>query len=242
MQIRQWYSMLNCRSLIARNRRTFQYTKRFQFGQPVLPNLASRCNFIAVVLPSLDTNTPKVTFNNGEPNLNAATQSLKTPREIPTGTVVFKDSGTPIGTGTLDKLGIATLTYSLLPVGNHNITAVYSGDSNFASSISNVIVQKILSKTIITWPTKPNPCKFGQTCTFTLRIEVQSSGAGTPTGTVSFYDGFKSLGNCGLSDSGLASFSTDKLTIGSHNIIAVYSGDGNFNTCSGTFIQTITAK
>ena len=176
--------------------------------------------FIAVVLPSLDTNTPKVTFNNGEPNLNAATQSLKTPREIPTGTVVFKDSGTPIGTGTLDKLGIATLTYSLLPVGN----------------------QKILSKTIITWPTKPNPCKFGQTCTFTLRIEVQSSGAGTPTGTVSFYDGFKSLGNCGLSDSGLASFSTDKLTIGSHNIIAVYSGDGNFNTCSGTFILTITAK
>jgi hypothetical protein len=53
----------------------------------------------------------------------------------PTGTVTFKDTSTSttLGTQTLSS-GQATLTTSSLAVGNHNITAQYSGDSNFQAS------------------------------------------------------------------------------------------------------------
>ena len=48
----------------------------------------------------------------------------------PTGTVTFKDGATVLGTGTLNG-GVATFTRSTpLSVGAHNITAVYSGDTN----------------------------------------------------------------------------------------------------------------
>ena len=53
----------------------------------------------------------------------------------PTGTVTFTDTSTSttLGTETLSS-GQATLTTSSLAVGTHNITAQYSGDSNFLPS------------------------------------------------------------------------------------------------------------
>jgi len=50
----------------------------------------------------------------------------------PTGTVQFKDGGTNLGTPVmLNASGAAQLTTSTLTTGNHNITADYSGDTNF---------------------------------------------------------------------------------------------------------------
>src|SRR5262249_19176534 len=54
----------------------------------------------------------------------------------PTTTVTFKDSATVLGTGTLNGSGQATLTTSTLTAGNHSITVVYGGDSNFNGSTS----------------------------------------------------------------------------------------------------------
>src|SRR6185437_12179001 len=51
----------------------------------------------------------------------------------PTGTVTFLDGGTPIGTGSLSG-GVARFATSELAVGSHTITAIYSGDGNFAGS------------------------------------------------------------------------------------------------------------
>lgn len=62
----------------------------------------------------------------------------------PTGTVTFKNGATTIGTGTLSS-GVATFTTSALAAGNHSITAVYSGDSNFAGSTSNTVSQTVKS-------------------------------------------------------------------------------------------------
>jgi hypothetical protein len=50
---------------------------------------------------------------------------------VPTGTVVVTDSGTSIGTMTLDASGTAHLTTSTLTVGSHSLTFTYSGDSNY---------------------------------------------------------------------------------------------------------------
>jgi hypothetical protein len=56
----------------------------------------------------------------------------------PTGTVTFYCNGISIGTGTLNSSGTVTVTVpgGTLPVGMCMVTAVYSGDSNYASSTS----------------------------------------------------------------------------------------------------------
>jgi len=62
------------------------------------------------------------------------------------GTVTFMDNDIAMGTGTLSA-GTATLNFSTLSVGNHSITAVYNGDSNFSSSTSEAIIQPVKAKT-----------------------------------------------------------------------------------------------
>jgi hypothetical protein len=61
-----------------------------------------------------------------------------------TGTVNFYDGTKLIGTATIIG-NTATLIISTLPAGTHAITAVYSGDANFASVTSAVFSQEILS-------------------------------------------------------------------------------------------------
>ena len=162
-------------------------------------------------------------------------------KSIPTGSVTFMDNTTNkvLGTSPL-FLGLTGLSYNLLAVGNHNITAVYVGNNNYATSTSKVVIQKVLAKTVCTWPVKPNPCNFGQTCTFKIHIGVQSPGTGNPTGNVTFYDGGKTLGTGNLGADGFAQFSISSLSKGTHSITAVYGGNDNFDGCnSGAFSQVI---
>lgn len=60
-------------------------------------------------------------------------------------------------------------------------------------------------------------------------ISVVTPGAGSPTGTVTFFDGATSLGT-GNVVGGVASINVDRnvLAAGQHSITAVYSGDGSF--------------
>lgn len=65
-----------------------------------------------------------------------------------------------------------------------------------------------------------NPSVFGQSVTFTATV----SGATTPTGTIQFFDGATSLATVPLSGTS-AALTTSSLSVGSHPITAVYSGD-----------------
>jgi hypothetical protein len=60
----------------------------------------------------------------------------------PTGTVIFKNGGTSLGSATLSN-GVATFTTSELPAGNDNLTAVYTGNEAFAGSTSAVLPQTV---------------------------------------------------------------------------------------------------
>lgn len=55
------------------------------------------------------------------------TATVSSSVSTPTGSVTFLDGTTPIGTGTVNASGVATLPISTLAVGSHSITAVYSG-------------------------------------------------------------------------------------------------------------------
>ncbi len=61
------------------------------------------------------------------------------------GTITFEDGGNPIGTGTLDATGSATLTTSTLAVGTHSLTAVFSGSGNLGGSTSAAVAETIIA-------------------------------------------------------------------------------------------------
>src|SRR5581483_6882308 len=83
-----------------------------------------------------------------------------------------------------------------------------------------------------------NPSVSGQAVTFTANV---MGGAGTPTGSVEFFDYARSLGVIGLS-AGSASLTTAGLAAGSHSIRAVYNSDAKYlGSTSPTLIQTVAA-
>lgn len=144
----------------------------------------------------------------------------------PTGSVSFKDGGTVLGTVALDGSGHASFTTSALSSGTHAISAVYGGDSNFASSTSPVISQvsgQASSTTALT--VSPNPAAGGSPVVFTA--VVTGTGA-TPTGTVTFRDNGTAIGSSPLDGTGKASFTTSSLGSGNHAITASYGGDATF--------------
>ena len=61
----------------------------------------------------------------------------------PTGTVTFLDGSTPLGQGTLTA-GVATLITSSLTDGNHALSALYNGDTNFVAASSAGLSQSIV--------------------------------------------------------------------------------------------------
>ena len=72
---------------------------------------------------------------------------------------------------------------------------------------------------------------IGSLVTFTATV-TPSAGSGFETGTVQFFDGSTALGSAVALASGANSvtYTTSALSLGSHSITAVYSGDANFAT------------
>jgi hypothetical protein len=85
----------------------------------------------------------------------------------------------------------------------------------------------------------PNPSSAGQTVTFTTQVSAGVLGSGTPTGSVSYYDGSTLLGTGTLGSNGKAIFMTSGLSVGSHSIYEFYSGDSNFNPNSAPPITQV---
>ena len=159
---------------------------------------------------------------------------------MPTGTVTFYDDSTSLGSMTLNN-GTAILTTAALVAGSHAITASYGGDTNFTGSTSTAITQTVSqdgSATTLS-TSSVNPSVYGQAVTFTATVAAAAPGSGTPTGTVTFYDGSTVLDTERLSG-GSASLTTSALAVGSSSITASYGGDANFTTSSSTpLTQTV---
>jgi hypothetical protein len=80
----------------------------------------------------------------------------------------------------------------------------------------------------------------GQSLTLTATIAA-TSGSGTPTGTVTFFDGSTALGTGTLNNSSVANFSTTSLAAGTHTITASYSGDSNFSASTSSIVTVTVA-
>jgi large repetitive protein len=168
----------------------------------------------------------------------------------PTGTVSFTDLSNFSTIGTVNVTtgpngtGLAPLSISNFTAGTHPIIASYqSGDGNFSnSSTINALNQQVLAAgvtgTTTTLTSSQNPSEVGQSVTFTATVAADS-GNTTPTGNVSFQDNGTQIGANSLTN-GVATFSTNTLTAGSHNITAAYNfdnGNTSFATSTSNLIQ-----
>jgi hypothetical protein len=125
----------------------------------------------------------------------------------------------------LNTSGVVTLTLTP-PVGLYMITANYGGSPADLPSESAppVTVTASLAPTATVLTASPNPAPFGASVNFSATV---SSSAGTPSGTVSFYDGTALIGTATLA-SGAAAYSTSTLSVGSHSITAQYGATAAF--------------
>ena len=161
---------------------------------------------------------------------------------IPSGTVSLHSGAILLGTANVNSSGIATYTTSSLSPGSHSITAVYSGNGDFATSTSSPLIETIkgftLTATRTTLTASLNSVAAGELVTFTATVKPAPTMA--PTGTVKFYAGTVLLRTVAVTDAGVAPFTTASLAPGSHSITAVYSGNADFATStSAPLIETI---
>jgi hypothetical protein len=91
--------------------------------------------------------TSSATPNQGVPVTLTATvfDSSTGSTGTPTGTVSFYDGAVLLGTSSVGA-GVATLSTAAFPLGTSTVTAVYSGDTNFATSTSNAVTETVSSE------------------------------------------------------------------------------------------------
>jgi hypothetical protein len=161
----------------------------------------------------------------------------------PTGTVTFMDGNVILGTVAVGPGGTATFTTSFAAAGTHAITAVYNGDPNFAGS-SQALTEQVNAATTpkattTTLLADANSVVVGQTVTFTATVR-DPDGTGTPTGTVTFFLGSRTVTTVKLDANGqahLTGFFTGK---GTFTLKAVYNGDASFAASSSqSFIEQV---
>ncbi|HEY6946509.1 MAG TPA: Ig-like domain repeat protein [Candidatus Acidoferrum sp.] len=153
----------------------------------------------------------------------------------PTGTISLFDGSTQVTSTTLS--GYQYQVQFVLPqgyfiwAGTHQLTAVYSGDTNFVPVTSNVVTETVTtSATTTTLNSNLSNGPYGTSVTLTASIQPQVPAPAT--GTVTFTDTTNSttLGTATIS-SNSAQLTLTNLGAGPHVIVATYSGDGN---CTGS--------
>ena len=170
---------------------------------------------------------------------------------LPTGTVAFSDGGTPIAACATQTVtsgtGIATCSQAYATPGSHVVTAAYSGDGSFLTSMSSPVTQVVnkaaTSSVVIS---SVNPSVSGQSVTFTATVQPTSPGAGHPTGAVAFSDGATPITACAAQavspSTGTATCVQTYPGPSSHSLSGVYSGDGSFLASSASALSQVVNK
>lgn len=142
----------------------------------------------------------------------------------PTGTATVTVDGQAATSATL-VAGTAGLAMPDLMAGSHTVQVVYGGDLTYQTSTSNSLAIAAAAPTM-GLTSSLNPAFSSTQVTLTATV---TSTKGTPTGTVTFYNGSVALGSATtLSASGTATLTTSALPVGTSAVTASYSGDTLF--------------
>lgn len=154
--------------------------------------------------------------------------------------ITLTDNANPLTTLTPDATGTATYSTSTLTVGSHLIVAAFAGDATHLAAKAQ-LTQQVLSAypTDTALTSSLNPALIGQSVTFTATVTTTNSAWGTPTGSLAFSDDGATVTTVPLNASGVATWTTSTLPIGSHSITATYVPTTDFAPSSATITQVI---
>ncbi|MCU1452953.1 MAG: hypothetical protein JWN46_1099, partial [Acidimicrobiales bacterium] len=131
-----------------------------------------------------------------------------------------------------DVVGSASLVLPVLAVGDHVLTAVYSGDASFTGSSTTLTHTVAKSPTAVALASSPGRGIYGKAITLTARVTRTSTGAGA-TGAVTVNEGTQAIASVALTG-GAGSVALSSLTVGPHTLDVTYPGDVGSLPTSGS--------
>ena len=160
----------------------------------------------------------------------------------PTGMVTLNINGTAFGSSPVSTTGSVTTATFMVPITAtmHTLQAVYAGDPNFAAAngTATITVVTVLPDTVVL-TSNVNPVPSGAAVMLTATVTPNAMPiAGmeqNPTGNVIFYNGTTVIGQATLvpvplTDSSMATITTQTLPGGFDMLTAVYLGDTSYDT------------
>jgi len=159
-------------------------------------------------------------------NDETVTVTLAGSGATPTGTVRFVVNSTLQAPVALVG-GQATLQLTAPAAGPYVITAYYSGDSSYLSSVAKKGLTVLKLSPTDTLVATPSPAVLGSLVTVTFTVPTIAGIA--PTGTVKLSGASATAQTLTLTD-GVATYQTSSLGVGNHALIATYSGDANYTS------------
>jgi uncharacterized repeat protein (TIGR03803 family) len=156
-----------------------------------------------------------------------------------TGSVTFTAGNLTLGTVTVSG-GTASLNLetSAIPAATYPVKVTYSGDSNYqgSSATANVVVQDYGTATTLT--IMPTVVVQGQSVILASTV-YRTSGGATPSGTVTFTAGARTLGSAALVG-GVATLTlatNGSVPPGIYAVTATYSGDSADSTSTSGIVD-----
>ena len=170
--------------------------------------------------------------NNPAPRLTLVTLSATLDASA-TGLIIFEDGEGQIGECALSA-GHCSKTVSFATLGDHLISVEYGGDSlNSAAKVT--FTQSVgITETTVQLTSDLTPARYYDTIHFTATVSDS-----TATGTIDVRDGVTGIKSCTLV-SGTCTLFYYRLSVGSHDMTAVYSGDATHaGSTSPVMVQVV---
>ena len=208
---------------------TFTTQSRFD-GGGTLTNIASSPVIqVRNPAPTIATVSPTSTTYGATPTLTIAGTGYNANT-----TVTFNGASKTPAVASSTQLSITLNGTDTATVGT--TTIVVTNPTPGGGSATSTAFAVVKADITITLGSSLNPSAYGDLVTFTA---TTTSGVGTPTGDVTFFDGATPLATSTMTG-GVATLATSSLTVGAHSITAVYNGDANFNaSTSAAVAQTV---
>jgi Bacterial Ig-like domain (group 3) len=183
----------------------------------------------------------------GQPATLIATVTSATGQAPPAGAVTFELGGTQVAgcasVTTHPSGASATVTCQTVLAGSASAaSAVFApAPGSYVTGSSSASIGFVLGRAATAATMSlPAYATVGKRLTLTAKVAPQPGTKGvSPTGTVVFLDGKKSIKGCAPAlDNGVARCAVTYKALGKHSIAAVYLGDGNFSG-SGTHVHKL---
>jgi hypothetical protein len=165
----------------------------------------------------------------------------------PSGTVQFYSNGAALGAPIPVVAGVASTTAIPFPqAGSYFISASYSGDSTYASTIASGFPLTVTGLSSVTKITIANPSiPVGTSATFNVSV-AQGSGSTIPTGVIRFYvssaSGSGYAAAVPLSAGSATSPPIPFSAVGNYTITAYYLGDSVYSPSSSAALSVTVQK